>query len=448
MTVKLFGTDGIRGTANQYPITADIALKFGKAAGHYFKKHGYRNRVVIAKDTRLSGYMIEPALTAGFISVGMDVILVGPMPTPSVPMLIKSLRADLGVMISASHNPYEDNGLKLFNSEGFKLTDNVEAEIENLILNHNLNEYLTTPEDLGRAKRLDDAPGRYIEHVKRSLPKGLSLAGLRIVLDCANGAAYHLAPTIFWELGAEVIKIGTEPNGFNINQGCGSTHPEFLKQKVLETRADLGIALDGDADRVIMCDEKGHIIAGDHLIAIIAKSMQEQGALSSNKIVVTHMSNGALDEFCNKNGLEVIRAQIGDRYVSEQMRVNNINLGGEQSGHIILSDYSTTGDGMIAGLQVLAYMVNTKKKMSKIGEIFDLYPQLLKNVKYKNSNPLENKALGKKLEEMQAALKDCRVLIRKSGTEKLVRIMVEGKDKARIKDVVGELESLIASNCN
>lgn len=448
MTVKLFGTDGIRGTANQYPITADIALKFGKAAGHYFKKHGYRNRVVIAKDTRLSGYMIEPALTAGFISVGMDVILVGPMPTPSVPMLIKSLRADLGVMISASHNPYEDNGLKLFNADGYKLTDDIEAEIENLILNHNLNEYLASPEDLGRAKRLDDAPGRYIEHVKRSIPKGLSLAGLRVVIDCANGAAYHLAPTIFWELGAEVIKLGTEPDGYNINQGCGSTNPEFLKQKVLETRADLGIALDGDADRVLICDEKGHVISGDHIIAIIAKSMQEQGTLASNKLVVTHMSNGALEEFCSENGLEMIRSQIGDRYVSEQMRIHKANLGGEQSGHIILSDYTTTGDGMIASLQVLAHMIKSKKKMSKIGDMFSLYPQLLRNVKYKNTNPLDNVDLSKELAAMQSKLNDYRILIRKSGTEKLVRIMVEGKDKTRIKDIASDLEQLIASNCS
>jgi phosphoglucosamine mutase len=333
-------------------MTAEIAMKFGKAASHYFKQKGYRNRVVIAKDTRLSGYMVEPALTAGFVSGGMDVILVGPMPTPSVPMLIKSLRADLGVMISASHNPYHDNGLKLFDSEGFKLSDDVELELQDLILNQDLNKYLSAPEELGRAKRLEDAPGRYIEHVKRSAPKGLSLSGLRIVIDCSNGAGYHLAPTIFWELGAEVVQVGCEPNGFNINLNCGSTHPETMMQKVVETRADVGIALDGDADRVMMCDENGKLISGDHIIGIVAKYMQEEKTLAKNDVVVTHMSNGGLEQYLKTLGLNMHRAQIGDRYVSEMMKKLDSNLGGEQSGHIILGDYGTTGDGMVAALQV------------------------------------------------------------------------------------------------
>ncbi len=448
MSGKLFGTDGIRGTANQYPVTSDIALKFGKAASHYFRQDGYRNRVVIAKDTRLSGYMLEPALTAGFISGGMDVILVGPMPTPSVPMLIKSLRADLGVVISASHNPYYDNGLKLFNSEGYKLSDEIENELQNLILNEDLNKYLAVPEELGRAKRLEDAPGRYIEHVKRSAPKGLSLAGLRIVVDCSNGAAYHLAPTIFWELGAEVVKVGCEPNGFNINLGCGSTHPETMAQKVLETRADVGIALDGDADRVIMCDEKGKIISGDHIIGIIAKYMKSQGTLKGKDVVVTHMSNGALEEYLNKQGMNMHRTSIGDRYVSEKMKELGSNLGGEQSGHIILGDYGTTGDGMVAALQVLSIMVESGRKMSDVAHPFALHPQIIKNIKFKQNNPLDNKTVQTSIDKIQNKEQDLRILVRKSGTEKLIRVMVEGKNQVKLKGIASELETLISSNVN
>lgn len=444
MTGKLFGTDGIRGTANQFPMTAEIAMKFGKAAGSYFKKPGYRNRVVIAKDTRLSGYLLEPALVSGFISVGMDVILVGPMPTPAVSMLIKSLKADLGVMISASHNPYQDNGLKLFDPNGMKLSDFCEKKLQDLILNTDLNQFLSPSEDLGRAKRLDDAPGRYIEHVKRSFPKRLSLNGLRIVVDCANGAAYHLAPTIFWELGADVVKIGCEPDGLNINQECGSTHTDKLVKKVLETRADVGIALDGDADRVVMCDEKGKIISGDHLIGIIAQSMKEQNSLTSDKIVVTQMSNAALEEYLEIFGLEAIRTPVGDRYVSEKMREIGANLGGETSGHIILSDFATTGDGMVAALQVLAYKIAAGKKMSEIGHPFQLHPQLLKAVKYKDENPLDNEKIVSNLSGLVNKSKDMRIIVRKSGTEKVVRIMVEGKSKAKINTVAKEIENLIS----
>ncbi|AIF81790.1 phosphoglucosamine mutase [endosymbiont of Acanthamoeba sp. UWC8] len=359
---RLFGTDGIRGTANQYPMTAEIAMKFGMAAGTYYKKPGHRNRVVIAKDTRLSGYLIEPALTSGFISVGVDVILVGPMPTPAVSMLIRSLRADLGVMISASHNPYFDNGLKLFDSKGFKLSDECEDKIQEMILNANINRYLVPPIDLGRAKRLDDAPGRYIEHVKNSFNKENNLSGLRIVVDGANGSAYHLAPTILWELGAEVVSIGTEPNGFNINEACGSTHPETLSKKVVETRADIGIALDGDADRVVIVDDKGHIISGDHVIGLIALHLHNRKRLNNDMVVVTQMSNGALDEYLKSHNINTIRTKVGDRYVFDAMRKNNCNLGGEQSGHVILSNYSTTGDGIVAALQVLSLLVESGKK--------------------------------------------------------------------------------------
>jgi phosphoglucosamine mutase len=444
---RLFGTDGIRGIANQYPITGEIAMKFGIAAGTYYKQKGHRNRVVIAKDTRLSGYLLEPALTAGFISVGVDVILVGPMPTPAVSMLIRSLRADLGVMISASHNPYYDNGLKLFDKNGFKLSNDCENKIQDIILDTNINKYLVSPENLGRAKRLDDAPGRYIEHVKISFNKEKTLTGLRIVIDCANGSAYHLAPTILWELGAEVITIGTDPTGFNINDGCGSTHPEALAKKVIETRADIGIALDGDADRVVIVDETGHILTGDHIIGLIASYLHKLGNLKSNSVVVTEMSNAALDEYLASQGITVIRTQVGDRYVFETMINKQCKLGGEQSGHIILGDYSTTGDGIIAALQILAILTESKKKMSELASIFTPYPQIIKNVKFNKNNPLENDKLQKEIESIKKDFPKDRIFIRKSGTEKLVRIMVEGKHSHIITDIVANLENLIAGYC-
>lgn len=444
--MKIFGTDGIRGRANQFPITSEVAMKFGMAAGHFFKKDEYRHRVVIAKDTRISGYMLEPALTSGFISVGMDVILVGPMPTPAVPMLIKSLRADLGVMISASHNPYQDNGLKLFNSEGHKLTDDLEQQIQEMMFSQDLQSFLVSPEELGRAKRLDDAPGRYVEHVKRSFPKGMSLKDLRIVIDCANGAAYHLAPNILWELGAEVITIGCEPDGFNINHGCGSTSVEALAKKVVETRADIGIALDGDADRVVICDEKGKVVPGDQVIGAIAQNMKEQSTLSGNGVVVTQMSNGALDRFLATLSLRTHRALIGDRYVSEKMREQNCNLGGEQSGHIIFGDYSTTGDGIICTLQLLAFMVKKQKPISELVHLFELNPQVTRNIKFSALNPLEDKKINTRLVALQEGLKDLRILVRKSGTEKLIRVMVEGENMLQIKSAADEIEQLLVSN--
>lgn len=441
--MKLFGTDGIRGTANQFPMTPEVALKFGMAAGHLLKNEGHRNRVVIAKDTRLSGYMLEPALTSGFISVGVDVILVGPMPTPSVPMLMKSLRADFGVMLSASHNPHHDNGIKFFNCDGNKLSDEMELKLEALILSDKLSDFLVKADDLGRAKRLEDAPGRYVEHVKRTFPKGMDLSGLRIVVDAANGAAYHLAPKIFWELGAEVVKIGVEPDGFNINNNCGSTHPETISKKVIETRADIGIALDGDADRILICDELGKTIHGDHLIALIAKRMQFDGALKNETVVTTHMSNGALDEYLSTLGLRVERTSVGDRYVSERMRETGANFGGEQSGHLIFSDYSTTGDGIIAALEVLATLISSGRKMSEIAAPFKLNPQSLKNVKFAGENPLINPKVTAQLKTIEESYPELRFMIRKSGTERLIRILVEGKSAAEIKKSISEVEKVL-----
>lgn len=443
---RLFGTDGIRGRANIYPMTCDMVQKFGMAAGHYFRRQGHRNRVVIAKDTRLSGYMVEMALASGFISCGVDVIMVGPMPTPSVSFLIKSLRADLGVMISASHNPHHDNGLKLFGPDGHKINDEIEDQLQDLILNKDFHEAMVAPEDLGRAKRLDDAPGRYIEHAKRAFPKGIDLSGLRIAIDCANGAAYHLAPTILWELGAEVIKIGVEPDGFNINQNCGSMHPEILVNKVLETRADIGIALDGDSDRLVICDEKGQIIHGDHLLGLIAANMYHNGHLSTDEIVVTQMSNSALDEYLNKIGVGVHRTQVGDRYVSGKMKELGANMGGEQSGHVILSHYSATGDGIVAALQVLSILVKSKKKMSQIGRPFILHPQITKNIKYTSSNPLEAPQVQKSLETIKEREKECKVLVRKSGTEKLIRILVEGVDRYKVEGLAEEISGLLTAS--
>lgn len=441
--MKLFGTDGIRGTANQFPMTPEIALKFGMAAGHLLKNEGHRNRVVIAKDTRLSGYMLEPALTSGFISVGVDVILVGPMPTPSVPMLMKSLRADFGVMLSASHNPHHDNGIKFFNRDGNKLSDEMESKLESLILSDKLNDFLVKADDLGRAKRLEDAPGRYVEHVKRTFPKGMDLSGLRIVVDAANGAAYHLAPKIFWELGAEVVKIGVEPDGFNINNNCGSTYPQTISKKVIETRADIGIALDGDADRILICDEQGKAVHGDHLIGLIAKRMQFDKVLRGDKVVVTHMSNGALDEYLSTLGIKTERTLVGDRYVSEKMRQTNANFGGEQSGHLIFSDYSTTGDGIIAALEVLATLITSNCKMSEIAEPFVLNPQSLKNIKFTGDNPLNNPKIQAQIKKIEESYPELRFMIRKSGTERLIRILVEGKSAVEIKKSISEVEKAL-----
>ena len=436
---KLFGTDGIRGTANQHPMTADIALKVGMAAGLEFLRGEHRHRVVIAKDTRLSGYMIEPALTAGFIAVGMDVVLVGPMPTPAVAMLVKSLRADLGVMISASHNPHHDNGIKLFGPDSYKLSDEVEASIEKRIAENNFTS-LASPEKLGRAKRLDDAQGRYIEFAKSTFPKHLTLEGLKIVIDCANGAAYQVGPTILRELGAEVIAIGISPNGFNINEGCGSTSTGLLTETVLREKADIGIALDGDADRVIICDEKGHIADGDQLMAMIATHCANAGTLVGGGVVATHMSNMGLEKYLATLGLTLTRTKVGDRYVVEHMRAHGFNLGGEQSGHIIMSDYSTTGDGIVAALQVLAYAKETGKKLSDGSKLFTPMPQLLKNVRYTGASPLKKPDIQKAIDSASASLGDKgRLFIRESGTEPLIRIMAEGENKNDITRLVEDL---------
>lgn len=447
MTRKYFGTDGIRGTVNKFPMTAEVALKVGMAIGAKFIDGNHRHRVVIGKDTRLSGYVIEPALTAGLAAVGMDVFLVGPVPTPAVSMLTRSIRADIGIMISASHNPYFDNGIKIFNRDGHKLSDEIEREIEALIEGE-ITPHLAKAENLGRVKRLDDASNRYIEFVKNSFPKDKNLNGLKIVVDCANGAAYKIAPQIFWELGAEVIEIGTEPNGFNINEKCGSTHPQALCAKVLEEKADIGIALDGDADRLLVVDEKGNAIDGDKLIALIAEKLHADGNLKNDTVVITQMSNLALENYLSYIGVSTIRAQVGDRYVLEEMRKHRCNFGGEQSGHIVLSDYSTTGDGLIAALQVLAALCDSKKPASELLNLFELFPQILKNIKFDadKKNPLAEKSVQDFIKIKEAEItKNGRILVRKSGTENLIRVMVEGKNRAEIEKIADEIIAKIKS---
>src|SRR5262245_19884075 len=390
MSRRYFGTDGIRGLANKSPMTSEVALKVGMAAGKIFQTQtNYRHRVVIGKDTRLSGYMLEAALMSGFTAVGMDVFLLGPMPTPAVAMLTRSLRADLGVMISASHNPFDDNGIKLFDPDGYKLSDETELRIEQLI-EADATELLAPAGAIGRATRVESAQERYIEFAKRTLPKNLRLNGLRIVIDCANGAGYKVAPEALWELGAEVIRIGVEPNGRNINEKCGSTSPEALVAKVLEVRADIGIGLDGDADRVVIVDEKGEIVDGDQVMAVIAASWHERGQLTAGGIVATVMSNLGLERYLDGLGLTLHRTAVGDRYVVEHMRKHGFNVGGEQSGHIVLSDFTTTGDGLVTALQVLSVVVGTGKPVSEVCKRFERVPQLLENVRYANGAPLEH----------------------------------------------------------
>jgi phosphoglucosamine mutase len=447
MTRKYFGTDGIRGKANQEPMTAEIALKVGKSAGKKFAGRGnFRHRVVIGKDTRLSGYMVEPALTAGFTSVGMDVILVGPLPTPAIAMLTRSLRADLGVMISASHNSFEDNGIKLFGPDGYKLSDEVEKSIEADIIDDS-NLVLAEPELLGRAQRLDDAQGRYIEFAKSSFPRRQLLKGLKIVVDCANGAAYKVAPTVLWELEADVISIGVSPNGFNINKDCGSTSTEAMCQRVVEEGADLGIALDGDADRLLICDEKGHLIDGDQLMALIARTWQQRGQLRGGGIVSTVMSNMGLEKFLRGIGLTLVRTGVGDRYVVEHMRKHDFNVGGEQSGHIVLNDYSTTGDGLIAALQILSVIVDEKKPVSEICRNFEPFPQILKNVRFRKGDPLAADAVQKAIKDGEIRLgDDGRLLIRKSGTEPLIRVMGEGINDDLVNEIVDNIVNEVTAS--
>src|ERR1700716_3683480 len=438
MSRKYFGTDGIRGRANGL-ITPELALKVGQAAGLVFQRGDHRHRVVIGKDTRLSGYMIEYAMVAGFTSVGMDVLLLRPMPTPAVAMLTKSMRADLGVMISASHNLFEDNGIKLFGPQGFKLSDDVEKQIERL-LDQSLDKRLAQSASLGRARRIDGVHDRYIEFAKRTLPRALSLDGLRVVVDCANGAAYQVVPEALWELGADVVPIGVEPDGFNINRDCGSTEPAALGAKVKEMRAHIGIALDGDADRVISSDERGHLVDGDQLLAVIAASFQEDGRLAKPGVVATVMSNLGLERYLATLGLSLGRTPVGDRYVLEHMREHGHNLGGEPSGHIILSDYNTTGDGFVAALQLLAVLKKQDQPVSKVCHRFDPLPQVLKNVRYKGGKPLENAKVRSAIEDAEARLDGHgRLIVRSSGTEPVIRVMGEGDDKVLVEEVVDDI---------
>jgi phosphoglucosamine mutase len=437
MARKYFGTDGIRGRTNEGAMTAEIAMKVGQAAGAHFVRGSHRHRVLIGKDTRLSGYMMESALTAGFTSVGMDVVLVGPMPTPAVAMLTKSMRADLGVMISASHNPYVDNGIKLFGPDGYKLSDETEAKIEKAIDGRVA---LAPAEQIGRARRVDDAQGRYISIAKSTFPDHLRLDKLRIVIDCANGAAYKVAPDSLWELGAELIQIGVTPNGTNVNDKVGSTAPAALQAKVVETRADIGIALDGDADRLIVVDDKGQIVDGDQLMALIAVNAAKTHTLKGDGIVATIMSNLGLERFLWGQGIALHRTPVGDRYVVEAMRAGGYNIGGEQSGHIVLSDHATTGDGLIAALQVLAALVESGKPAHELLKLFDPLPQLLKNVRFTGGQPLEDDKVKQVIAQAEKDLDGKgRLVIRKSGTEPLIRVMAEGEDEAQVNEVVDRI---------
>ncbi len=439
MARKYFGTDGIRGRANGV-ITPELALKVGQATGVVFRRAGDdRHRVVIGKDTRLSGYMIETALIAGFTSVGMDVLQLGPMPTPAVAMLTRSMRADLGVMISASHNPFDDNGIKLFGPDGYKLSDEVERRIESLI-DSDMTKRLAKSRELGRAKRIDGVHDRYIEFAKRTLPRNLSLEGLRVVIDCAQGAGYRVAPAALWELGADVIAIGVEPDGFNINRECGSTAPDALCRKVREMRADIGIALDGDGDRVVIADEQGHLVDGDQLLAVIAESWRDDGLLTKPGIVATVMSNLGLERHLQSLQLSLVRTPVGDRYVLEHMREHGYNVGGEPSGHIILSDYTTTGDGFVAALQVLAVVKKQNKPVSQVCHRFTPLPQVLKNVRYRSGTPLENSEVRSAIEDAEQRLNGHgRLVIRPSGTEPVIRVMGEGDDKALVEEIVDNI---------
>ena len=438
MTRKFFGTDGIRGTTNAEPMTAETALRVGQAAGAHFLRGDHRHRVVIGKDTRLSGYMMESAMVAGFTSVGMDVVLLGPMPTPAVAMLTRSMRADLGVMISASHNPFADNGIKLFGPDGYKLSDKDELEIEKRL---EKSPTLAQPPMIGRARRIDDARGRYVQFAKDTFPEHLRLDGLKVVVDCANGAAYHVAPEALWELGADVVPLGVSPDGININKECGSTHPELLQQTVVASGADIGLALDGDADRLIVADEKGRIIDGDQLMALIALGLHGRGELKGDAVVATVMSNLGLERKLGDAGLKLLRTKVGDRYVLEEMRKTGCNVGGEQSGHIILADHSTTGDGLVAGLQVLASLVEGGAAASELLRQFEPLPQLLKNVRFNGgTEPLEADSVRKRIAAAEAELEGRgRLVIRKSGTEPLIRVMAEGDDLALVERVVDDI---------
>ena len=439
MTRKLFGTDGVRGTANIHPMTAEMALRIGAAVGRYFRREGGStvHRVVIGKDTRLSGYMFENALTAGLTSTGMNVLLLGPVPTPAVGLLTTSMRADLGVMISASHNPYADNGIKLFGPDGFKLSDEAEAEIERLIESPVV---LAPAEQIGRARRIEDARGRYIHAVKQSVAAEIRFDGLKVVVDCAHGAAYQVAPSAIWELGADVIAMGVTPNGTNINDGVGSTAIAALQERVVAEGAHIGIALDGDADRLIVVDEAGRAVDGDQIMALIATRMHEKGALRGGGVVATVMSNLGLERYLATLGLTLERAKVGDRYVLEMMKAGGFNVGGEQSGHMILLDHATTGDGTVAALRVLASLVRSGKPASELLHVFDPVPQLLKNVRYAGGKPLENASVKAVIADAEAELTGKgRLVIRPSGTEPVIRVMAEGDDRAEVEAVVARI---------
>lgn len=444
---SLFGTDGIRGVANRHPMTPEMSLKLGKALTYLLKQGGitHKPKIVIGKDTRLSGYIFEQALSSGIAAMGADVLLVGPLPTPAIAFITQSMRADAGIVISASHNPYEDNGIKIFDRHGFKLPDEVELRLEELIENGGGDHLVATPDDIGKAHRIEDAPGRYVVFAKNSFPCDMTLEGIKIVLDCANGAAYKVSPIIFEELGSDVVTIGVHPDGRNINTECGSLNPELLRNKVLETGADIGIALDGDADRVIFCDERGEIVDGDKIIAICADEMIKSGKLRGNAVVTTLMSNMALENFIRGRGMDFFRTEVGDRYVVEAMRARGCNLGGEQSGHIIFLDHTTTGDGTLAALQVLAIMKREGRKLSELSKIIDLYPQLLLNVKIRKKKELSQiKGLSELLDRNETRLMGKgRINIRYSGTEPISRVMVEGEDVSLIKEIANELADAI-----
>ncbi|WP_114389753.1 phosphoglucosamine mutase [Notoacmeibacter marinus] len=443
MSRRYFGTDGIRGRANRGKMTAEVAMKVGMAAGVAFKNGRHKHRVVIGKDTRLSGYMLENALVAGFCAAGVDVFLLGPIPTPAVAMLVRSMRADIGVMLSASHNPYFDNGIKLFGPDGYKLSDEIEMKIEGL-MEEDLSRRLADSDAIGKAKRLDGVQDRYIEHAKRSLPRSMNLSGLRVVVDCANGAAYRVAPDVLWELGADVVALGVSPDGRNINDECGSTSPGALARKVHEVRADIGIALDGDADRIVIVDEKGREIDGDQIMALIAESWQKAGRLMGGGVVATVMSNLGFERHLGALGLSLARTKVGDRYVVEHMRANGFNIGGEQSGHVVLTDYGTTGDGLITGLQVLACIKNAQKPASEVLDCFEPVPQLLRNVRYTSGAPLEEDEVKTAIESARGRLGEGgRLVIRPSGTEPLIRVMAEGDDTHLVTMVVDELIDVI-----
>ena len=448
MTRKLFGTDGIRGTANSGPMTAETALKVAMATAAQFRNGDHRHQVVIGKDTRLSGYMIEPALTSGFVSMGMDVLLVGPMPTPAIAMLTQSLRADVGVMISASHNPYQDNGIKLFGPDGYKLSDDVERAIEQRIEENGFGPDLASPRRLGRVRRLEEPQGRYIESAKNTFPRQMRLDGLKVVIDCANGAAYKVAPRVLWELGAELVPVGIDPDGFNINDKCGATATERMQEMVVTHNADLGIALDGDADRLILADEHGERVDGDQLMALIGASWADADRLSGDGIVATVMSNLGLERFLKGKGLKLHRTQVGDRYVVEAMRKHGFNVGGEQSGHVVLSDFATTGDGLVASLQVLAVIQQSGRPASEVCRVFEPVPQILRNVRYDaaggvgggHKTPLDSALVQAAIKRGEQKLaKTGRLVIRKSGTEPLIRVMGEGDDAALVGSVVDEI---------